>query len=324
MTAIAEIDEAVLLDGPLRLEKGGVIEHCTVGLRRVGDSDAPAVLVLGGISATRRVTSLPGEANPGWWDPVVAASRLLSSRAVQLIGADFLAGDGLSSLPGETDQITTGDQAEAIARACITSGIGGLGAIVGASYGGMVALSLAERRPGFARRVLAISAADRSHPMASASRWIQREIVRLGEAAGRPQAGVALARALAMTTYRTAEEFDERFGPGPDGAGAVTAYLAARGEAFAARWTPTRFRRLSESLDLHQVDPSRIGIPVTLVGVVSDTLVPVRQLQALREALPSGAPLHVLDSPWGHDAFLKEPAAIARLIDRSLTSLRQP
>ena len=159
--------------------------------------------------------------------------------------------------------------------------------------------------------------------MASASRWIQREIVRLGEAAGRARTGVALARALAMTTYRTADEFHERFGSGPDGAGAVTAYLASRGEAFAGRWTAGRFRQISESLDLHQVDPTRIGIPVTLVGVLSDTLVPVRQLQALRESLGPGEPLHLLDSPWGHDAFLKEPTAIARLIDRSLTSLRQ-
>jgi len=323
MNAIAEVEDAVLLDAPLRLEKGGVIRQCTVGLRRVGDCDAPAVLVLGGISATRRVTSLPGEAGAGWWDSVIEASRVLSSGAVQLVGADFLAGEGLSSLPGEGDQLTTGDQAEAIARACIASGIDALGAVIGASYGGMVALSLAERRPAFARRVLAISAADGSHPMASALRWIQREIVRLGEAAGQARAGVALARALAMTTYRTADEFHERFGAGPDGAGAVTAYLAARGEAFAERWTAGRFRQISESLDLHQVDPKRIGIPVTLVGVVSDTLVPVRQLQALRESLGPGEPLHLLDSPWGHDAFLKEPTAIARLIDRSLTSLSQ-
>lgn len=325
MTAIAAVDEAVPLDAPLRLEKGGVIQRCRVGLRRVGDGDAPAVLVLGGLSATRRVTSLPGEVRAGWWDPVVEVSRVLSSGAVQLVSADFLAGEGLSSLPGDGDQLTTGDQAEAIARACIASGIETLAAVIGASYGGMVALSLAAARPQFAGRVFAISAADRSHPMASAARWIQREILRLGEAAGRPRAGVALARALAMTSYRTASEFHGRFGAGPDGACAVTAYLTRRGEDFAGRWTSARFRQLSESLDLHQVDPSRIGIPVTLVGVTSDTLVPIWQLQALRDALGSGGSLHLLDSPWGHDAFLKEPAAIARLVDRFLlTSLRQP
>lgn len=324
MTALAAKDDAVLLEEPLRLERGGAIHPCTVGLRRFGDPDAPAVLALGGISATRRVTTLPGEADAGWWDPVVAASETLSSRGVQLVGADFLAGDGLSSPPSDEQTLTTADQAEAIAGACIAAGIPRLAGVVGASYGGMVALALAERRPEFVGRVVAISAADRSHPMASASRWVQREIVRLGQAAGRPEAGVALARALAMTTYRTSAEFHERFGDGPAGVRAVTAYLAARGEAFARRWSAARFRHLSESLDLHQVDPSRINVPVTLVGVTSDTLVPLWQLEALRTALGGPAELRLLESPWGHDAFLKEPVALARLIDRSFTLRPSP
>jgi homoserine O-acetyltransferase len=320
----AGADRAVQLDGPLRLERGGAIAPCTIGLRRVGKADAPAVLVLGGISATRLVTSVPGETTAGWWEPVVRASRLLSGGTVQLIGADFLAGEGLSSTPGAGQTVTTGDQADAIAAACAAIGIRRLAIAIGASYGGMVALALAERHPDFVARVVAISAADRSHPMASAGRWIQREILRLGEAAGRPQAGVALARALAMTTYRTAGEFRARFGAGDSGARSVTAWLEDRGAAFAARWTPSRCRQLSESLDLHSVDPSRIAPPVTLVAVPSDTLVPLWQLQLLRERLGGSEPLHLLESPYGHDAFLKEPAAVARLLDRSLTSLEAP
>jgi homoserine O-acetyltransferase/O-succinyltransferase len=317
----AGVDRAVRLNRPLLLERGGAIDPCTIGLRRVGKADAPSVLVLGGISATRRVTSVPGETTAGWWEPVVHASRLLSGGTVQLIGADFLAGEGLSSTPGTGQTVTTGDQAEAIVAACIGIGVSRLAVAIGASYGGMVALALAERRPEFVERVVAISAADGSHPMASAGRWIQREILRLGEAAGRPQDGVALARALAMTTYRTAGEFRARFGAGDAGRRSVTAWLEHRGAAFAARWTPSRCRQLSESLDLHSVDPSRITTPVTLVGVPSDTLVPLWQLQLLRVQLGGSEPLHLLESPYGHDAFLKEPAAIARLLDRSLTPL---
>lgn len=314
-------DHAVRLDRPLRLERGGTIDPCTVGLRRVGSPDAPAVLVLGGISANRRVTSVPGEATAGWWEPVVRASRLLSGGAVQLIGADFLAGEGFSSTPGSGQSVTTGDQADAIAAACRAIGTTRLAIAIGASYGGMVALALAERHPDFVGHVIAISAADRSHPMASAGRWIQREILRLGEAAGRPQDGVALARALAMTTYRTAGEFRTRFGAGDTGARSVTAWLEHRGADFAARWTPSRCRQLSESLDLHSVEPSRIATPVTLIAVPSDTLVPLWQLRQLRTMLGGSEPLHLLDSPYGHDAFLKEPAAVARLLDCSLTLL---
>jgi len=42
-------------------------------------------------------------------------------------------------------------------------------------------------------------------------RGIQRRAVRLGIEAGRPKEGMKIARELAMTTYRTAEEFADRF-----------------------------------------------------------------------------------------------------------------
>ena len=322
MTCLAVIDEAVRL-GVFPLERGGTIEPCTVGLRQIGSPDAPAILVLGGISATRRVASAPGETVAGWWDPVVRASRVLSGE-VRLLGADFLAGDGLSSTPHPSQGVTTRDQAEAIADACAAVGIASIDAVIGASYGGMVALALAERRPEFVRRVIAISAADQSHPMASAARWIQREIVGLGEAAGRPALGVALARALAMTTYRTAEEFHDRFGAGEAGARSVASYLKHRGEAFAARFGSTRFRVLSESLDRHTVDPARITAPVTLVGVPGDALVPLWQLESLRSRLGSDQPVRRLESRYGHDAFLKEPAALARILDSVLTPIEVP
>ena len=322
MTCLDGVDETVRLD-TLRLERGGSIEPCTVGLRRVGHAEAPAILVLGGISATRRVISAPGEGKPGWWDTVVRSSRALSG-AVQLIGADFLAGEGLSSTPHPGQGITTRDQADAIAAACAVIGLASLDTVIGASYGGMVALALAERHPGLVGRVIAISAADRSHPMASALRWIQREIVRLSEDAGRPASGVALARALAMTTYRTAEEFRDRFGEGDAGAGAVAAYLTRRGEAFANHFGSSRLRQLSESLDRHGVDPSRIAAPVTLIGVPGDTLVPLWQLESLRARLGSPEPVRILASRYGHDAFLKEPAALAHILDDVLTPIQVP
>ena len=59
--------------------------------------------------------------------------------------------------------------------------------------------------------LLAISAAHRSNPFTSAQRALQRQAVELGERLGSPEAGVALARKLAILTYRTPEEFGERF-----------------------------------------------------------------------------------------------------------------
>ena len=131
-----------------------------------------------------------------------------------------------------------------------------LAAIVGASYGGMVALAFAERYPQLVEASVAISAADRTHPMATAWRSVQRAMVRYAAKHGDAPEGLRLARALAMATYRSPEEFAARFSGAPariDGRFQfpVESYLLARGDAYAATYVPEAFVCLSESIDLH-------------------------------------------------------------------------
>jgi homoserine O-acetyltransferase len=90
-------------------------------------------------------------------------------------------------------------------------------------------------------------------------------------------------------------------------------WLDCHGEKFSARMTPERFLALSESLDLHRVEPESIRVPTTLVGVRSDALVPIEDLRRLAKRLPAGR-LVELDSPYGHDAFLKEPNAVEAIV----------
>jgi homoserine O-acetyltransferase len=49
-----------------------------------------------------------------------------------------------------------------------------------------------------------------------------------------------------------------------------------------------------------------------VAGVDSDRLYPIAQQQQVAEAL--GVPLHVIASPYGHDGFLIETAAVGRLL----------
>ncbi len=107
--------------------------------------------------------------------------------------------------------ISSYDQAQAIVRLLDHLQIPQLAAIVGASYGGMVALAFGERHPSRVERLIVISGADSAHPMATAWRSVQRNIARLGLSAGVPTQALELARALAMSTYRSPEEFAARF-----------------------------------------------------------------------------------------------------------------
>jgi homoserine O-acetyltransferase len=300
--------------GPFALHHGGSLPRARLAWRLVGPPAAPVVLVLGGISAHRHVASEDG----GWWPALVGAGRAIDTRRFRVLGIDWLGGSGESTGParGQADflSVSAYDQAELVARLVAESGMGRLHAIVGASYGGMVALACAERRPAAVARIVVVSAADRTHPMSTARRCVQREIVRFAIAHGDGAAGLRLARALAMTTYRTPAEFAARFdAPAVRRDGAfrfpVEDYLFSRGDAYATRYVPEAFMCLSESIDLHRVDASRVRLPATLVAVRDDQLVPLATMQSLAQAVP-GARLHVIDSIYGHDAFFKEASQL--------------
>ena len=59
--------------------------------------------------------------------------------------------------------------------------------------------------------------------------------------------------------------------------------------------------------------PAQVSHPALVIGALTDQLVPADQLRALAEALPD-ARLHLLDSLYGHDMFLKEAPRIGALI----------
>ncbi len=131
---------------------------------------------------------------------------------------------------------------------------------------------------------------------------------------------MSLARALALTTYRSARELDRRFPHrrvGPSGAAEaspVEAWLAAHGERFAARFDAERYATLSESIDLHDVDPSALSVPTLLVSFTTDLLTPPWLVDELVARAP-GVTRHVtIESDFGHDAFLKESARVGEVL----------
>jgi homoserine O-acetyltransferase len=259
------------------------------------------IVALGGISADRHVTQ--------WWN-VAGAGRALDTNRYRILGIDFLDWVRVRGNP-----VTTYDQADALAAALDDARVERAHAVIGASYGGMVALAFAEQYPARLERLIVIGAAHRPHPFTTAHRIIQRRIVELGLETGRGRDALVLARALAMTTYRSAREFADRFRTADD----VESYLRHHGEKFAARFTPERFLALSLSGDLHAVDASRIHTPTVLIAAEGDTNVPREQTEELARLI--GGPCRIVELPsiHGHDAFLTEPEALGRILESCLS-----
>jgi len=289
----------------------------TVSYELIGPRGAPVVAVLGGISATRHVTASASSPEAGWWEDVVGPGRAIDTAAFRVIGIDYL------TQASASDSVTTHDQAAALAAALDDAGISRVNAVVGASYGGMVALAFGAGFPDRVGRLIVISAAHESDRMATALRHLQRRVVALASAVGRERDGLAIARGIAMTSYLTPSYFEERIGDcDPNDARTVEDrighYLKARGEHFADHWTSERYNALSLSLDLHCLRPEEIRVPTTVFAISSDRLVPIAQSRELARRLGGPSQLIELDSLFGHDAFLGDSSRLGPLIQELL------
>jgi len=195
---------------------------------------------------------------------------------------------------------------------------------VGASLGGLVGIALAARHPERVAKLVTISAGRRPDGWGTATRHLQRELVRDGQRAGDVATGMARARQLGMLTYRGRDELDTRFGVLAPGLvhPPVAEYLDHHGRRFAERFPVNTFLLLSEAIDRTQVadNLSHVTADVVVVGVPGDLLFPYAlQHELFRDLQAAGASasLWKLDSEFGHDAFLADQDKLAALLHES-------
>ena len=305
-------DVRAVIPDDFRLESGERLAAAEVAGRLHGPDRGPLVVVAGGISSDRFAAR--------WWSWAVRAGGPVDLNRVRVLAVDLPPG---RDEPGVT--ITTTDQARLLNLLLEAIGEPRLDAFVGASYGGCIGLAFAAAFPQRIGHLVAISAAHRSHPAATAWRGVQRRLLAFARDCGREAEGVALARELAMITYRTPDEFALRFASTPPAeAGApypVCDYLIARGAAYAEATSATRWIALSDSLDRHDIAPEAVRCPLTVVGFTSDQLVPVEDSRELAARAPNLTRLIEAPSIFGHDAFLKERELVGRALHDALSPL---
>jgi len=314
-------DIAIFL-GDQTLDHGDILENDIVRGRMYGREDAPIIVVLGGISAPRFVAD-GGEENKGWWSELVYEGGPIDLSTKQVLGLDFAPG---REQPDARLTITTADQARRLKALLDHLNIDKVEAIIGTSYGGMIALSFAQSYPQSLEKLCVFGATHRPFPMGVGLRGIGRRMIELAVEMGRPEQGLKLARELAMTTYRSPEEFTKRFDARPSQKRPfncdVGDYLEYQGGRYHKIMQVNRFLALSESIDLHAIDPQTITVPSVLIGTRSDQLAPPSEMEALRAGLSGPSELFILDSIYGHDSFLKECNLMAPILSDFLREAR--
>jgi homoserine O-acetyltransferase len=337
--------------GTLELRRGGRLEKPEIAFETWGTLNASrdnAVLIFTGLSPSAHATSSPTDPAPGWWEEIVGPSRPIDTRRFFVICVNSLGSCFGSTGPASIDPdsgelyrlnfpVTSLEDIATTAKAIIDHlGIASLYSVVGPSMGGMTALAFAVQYPECGRSLMLISTAARSLPYSIALRSLQREMIRRDpewqegryEPGKGPVGGMRLARKLGMITYRSGQEWEQRFGreriPGERKTGdpfavdfEVEAYLEHHAQKFTGEFDANCYLYLSRASDLFDLAEHGASIEAALksiqadriliVGVTSDSLFPIQQQRDLAagfETAGKKATLVELDSIQGHDAFL--------------------
>jgi homoserine O-acetyltransferase len=323
--------------GSFELESGVTLADLTIAYRHDGPGPGSAPQVVA-------VHALTGSADAAgdWWAPLIGPGRALDTNRVGVLCANLLGGrygttgptsfDPLTGRPfgAAFPEVSTRDQARAQWRLLDALSIGELAVVTGGSLGGMVALEIALDRPGAVRTVVPIAAPAATGALAMAWNAIQLQMIeRLGDD------GLAIARQLAMTTYRSETDLDGRFGRRleADGQLSIASYLEYQGRKLVERFDPATYRILVRAMDLHDIGRGRggvvaalaalatVGTRLTGLGINGDILYGPAQVRALvRDAAAAGlvATYRELDSAKGHDAFLVEWDQLGAVLTEAL------
>ncbi|HEU0206309.1 MAG TPA: homoserine O-acetyltransferase [Pseudolysinimonas sp.] len=244
--------------------------------------------------------------------------------------------------------LTIRDQVEAQRMFSDAIGVGRWAAVIGGSMGGMQALEWAVTHPDRVERVAILAAPPISSADQIALNSVQNEAIRMDPAfaggayygapdGGGPHRGLALARRMALLNYRSPSELNDRFerswqsGLSPLGGGgvfAVESYLGFHGNKFTRRFDANSYLVLTEAMNSHDIGRDRGGVAAALgrataralvVGIDSDRLFPVPGQEIIARHLVGnidGDRPVVLESPFGHDAFLIEDALVSEQLRR--------
>jgi homoserine O-acetyltransferase len=352
--------------GTLPLERGGQLPAVRISYQSFGELNADgsnAILVLHALTGDSHLTGPPGPGHPtaGWWGGVVGPGLAIDTDRYFVVAPNMLGGCQGSTGPSSHapdgiewgarfPYITIRDQVNAQAAFSDRIGVARWAAVIGGSMGGMHALEWAIGFPDRVERVGILAAPEISDADQIALNSVQIDILRMDPAFAEghyydapegegPHRGLALARRMALLSYRSPGELNDRFhrtwqsGVTPLGGGgrfAVESYLDFHGNKFTRRFDANSYITLAEAMSSHDIGRDRGGVAAALAGVTahalvlgidSDRLFPVEHQHIIAGLLPStidGGAATIIMSAFGHDGFLIEEEVVGKHIKRLL------
>jgi len=340
------------------LQRGGQFGPVTLAYETWGELNATrdnVILITHALTGSSHAhdPERPDDAKVAWWNPLIGPGRPFDTSRYFVICSNVLGGCYGSTGPSSIDPytgrpygmhfpiVTIRDMVYAQRVLIEHLGVRQLAMVAGGSIGGQQALEWAVTYPELVQKVAVVAATAALTAQAVAFSEVQRQAIMADprwqggnyEPGQGPNAGLAIARMLAMITYQSEESMELRFSRQPATRGATRApgnwtdlggrfdvedYLYYQGEALVRRFDANSYLYISRAMDLYDVSDGhssmeaalrRIRSKALFIGIRSDFLFPAVHVHWLADKVrsPGGDATYVeLDSPHGHDAFLKE------------------
>jgi len=286
----------------------------------------------------------------GWWNELIGEGKVLDTNKYFIISSNVLGSCYGTSGPVtiknmfhrrfgmDFPTVTVRDMVKLQKELLAYLGVNKLATAIGGSLGGMQVLEWAVMYPEMLKSVIPIASSAQHSPWAISLNQASRQAIindpewHDGAYKTPPLKGLALARKIAMISYRSFESFQQKFSrERKDETGnkldrknifQVESWLNHHGKKLNERFDANTYLYLSNAMDLHDVALNRgslkevlgnVKIPALVVGISSDILYPPEEQKNIASLLPN-ANYAEINSVHGHDAFLIEFDQLGKII----------
>ncbi len=348
---------------PFRFDSGAKLGPVDVAFETYGELNSErtnCVLVCHALTGSAHAGFYNSEDDkvPGWWDGIIGPGKALDTSKYFVVCSNILSGCYGTTGPSTMDPATLKEYGTSFPATTIRDmvrvqkrllewlGVERLQLVIGGSMGGMQVLEWMVSYPDFVEKAVPIGTGASHTAWGIALNEVARQAIFTDPAymggnyyaSGQPSRGLALARMIAMISYRSPESFTMRFQRERmrTGGGSVffdsknifqvESYLHYQGVKLVERFDANTYIYITRAMDLHDVarDRGKLGEVLSSVkaetlciGVSSDVLYPAGEQRGLAELIPD-ARYAEIQSIHGHDAFLIEFEQMNRLLTEFL------
>jgi len=311
-----------------------------------------AVLVMHGMFGHPRLTGPADDEYPhgGWWDVCVGPGRLFDPERDFIVCPNHLGGSHGSTGPGSIDPatgfpygetfpvLTTRDLVRAHHPVMAELGITEWKTVTGCSMGALVAMQWMSDFPGTASQALLVTGIPRSPAVRLALDFVLRRAACHGARdldADRSPRGMALAAMVGLlfwgAPHRLEERFGNRFLHGAEpqfileNEFAIERFLDTQARKYLKSVHPLTLVYLSRAMDYYNLGDDLASLTSNLrnatgryciISYTSDFCYPAAAGKELTRALQAAgqeAEHHLIDSPYGHSAFLFDSESLEKI-----------